>query len=69
MVNFIKKPILISGEPELEEKKGSSFRGGGRKRPTLKELQERKYLFPDSNLLGMLEYFPKNGIVKLPPST
>ena len=32
----------------------------------LKELQEKKYPFPDSDLLGMLDDFLENGIIELP---
>jgi len=54
MVTSTEGPVRISRQPRLEEKKGSSSRDGGRKRPTLEELQEKKYPFPDSDLLGML---------------
>jgi len=45
MVTFVEEPVRISGKPRLEEKKGSSSRDGLRKRPMLKELQEKKYPF------------------------
>jgi len=32
-----------------------------RRRPTLKELHETKYLFPESDLLGMLDDLLKKG--------
>ena len=41
------------------------MRDGGRKRPTLKELQEKQYLFPNSYLSGMLDDLLKNEIIEL----
>jgi len=35
-----------------------------RRRPALKELQEKKYLFPDLNLPGMLDDL-ENGVIQL----
>jgi len=40
----------------------------GKKRPMLKELQERKYLFIDSDLPGVLEALLEKGIIELPQS-
>ena len=40
----------------------------GKKRPTLKELQEKKYPFPDSDLSGMLDDLLEKGIIELPLS-
>jgi len=40
----------------------------GKKRPTLKELQEKKYPFPDSDLLGMWHNLLEKGIIELPSS-
>ena len=67
MVTSAEEPVRISGKARLEEKKGTSSRDGGRKRPVLKELEENKYLFPDSNLSGMLDGLLENGIIDLPP--
>jgi len=55
MVTSAEEPVQISGKSRLEEKKGSALRVGGRKPPTLKEFQEKKYPFPNSDLLGMLD--------------
>ena len=44
------------------------MRDTGKKRPTLKELQEKKYPFPDLDLSGMLDDLLKKGIIELPPS-
>jgi len=65
MATSVEKPVRISGKSRPEEKKGSSSRDGGKKRPTLKELQEKKYLFPNSNLSGMLDDLLENGIIEL----
>ena len=50
MVTSTEGPVRISGKLRLEEKKGTSSRDGGGKRSTLKELYEKKYPFPDSDL-------------------
>jgi len=36
-----------------------------RRRPTLKELQEKKYLFPDLHLPGMLDNLLEGGVIQL----
>jgi len=43
------------------------MRDAGKKRPTLKELQEKKYPFSDSDLSGMLDDLLEKGINELPP--
>jgi len=50
------------------------MKDAGKKRPTLKELQERQYPFPDSDLSGMLDDLLRKGhhritIVKTPQSS
>jgi len=52
-------------KPKLEGKKIPSFKHVTRKRPTLKELQEKKYPFPDSNLWGMLDDLLKKSVITL----
>jgi len=66
MTTSIEKLVRILGKSRSEEKKGSSSRDEGRKRPTLKELSEKKYPFPDLDLSGMLDDLLENGIIKLP---
>ena len=56
------------GKPKLEGKKSSLFKDETKKRPTLKELQEKKYSFPDSNLSGMLDDLLDKGVIELPES-
>ena len=41
------QPIRITGKLKLGGKKSSSFKVATKKRPTLKELQEKKYPFHD----------------------
>jgi len=41
------------------------FKGIMRRRPTLEELQEKKYLFPDSDLPGMLDELLEKGVIQL----
>jgi len=60
--------VRISGKQRVEEKQHLSMRDAGKKCPTLMELQEKKYPFPDSNLLGMLDELLEKGIIELPPS-
>ena len=67
MVIFAKGPTRISRKLRLKEKKGSSLRDEGRKKPTLKERQEKKYPLPDSDLSGMLDDLLESGIIELPP--
>jgi len=44
------------------------MRDAGKKRPTFKELQEKKYPFLDSDLSRMLDDLLEKGIIELPPS-
>ena len=67
MVTSAEGPVRILGKPRLEEKKGSASRDRGRKGPTLKELQEKKYPFFNSELSEMLDGLLENGIIELPP--
>jgi len=62
------EPIRISGKPKYENKKSGFSKDTGKKRPTLKELQKKKYPFPGSDLLGMLDNLLENGVIKLPQS-
>jgi len=49
------KPVCITGKPNSEEKRSMPFKDMIRRRPTLKELQEKKYPFSDSDWPGMLD--------------
>jgi len=62
------QPVWITGKPNLEDKKRPSFKDATRKRPTLKEFQEKKCPFLDSDLLGMLDDLLEKGVIKLPKS-
>jgi len=44
------EPIRLSGKQRLEEKQCPSTRDVENKRPTLNELQEKKYPFPNPDL-------------------
>ena len=66
MSTFTSQPIRITGKPKLGGKKSSSFNVVIKKRPTLKELQEKKYLFLNSDLLGMLDDLLEKGVIELP---
>ena len=66
MATSIEEPVRISRKSSPEEKKGAFSRDVGRKRPTLKELQETKYPFLDSDLSGMLDDLLENRIIELP---
>jgi len=61
-------PIRISGKQRAEEKPRPSMRDAGKKCPTLKELQEKKNPFPDSDLSRMLDDLLEKGIIELPQS-
>jgi len=43
-------PVWIAGGPNPKEKRSTPFKGTIEIRPTLKELQENKYLFPSLDL-------------------
>ena len=62
------QPICIMGKPKLGGKKSSSLKVVTNKRPTLKELQEKKYPFPDSDLSDMLDDLLEKGVIELPES-
>jgi len=66
MVVSTGEPVRISGKPKHENKKGGFSRDTAKKRPTLKELQEKKYPFHDSDFLGMLDDLLENGVIQLP---
>jgi len=44
------EPVRITGKPNSKEKRSTPFKDTIRRCPTLKELQEKKYPFPDSDL-------------------
>jgi len=67
MVALTGEPIRIFGKPKYEKKSGFS-KDTSKQRPTLKERQEKKYRFPDSDLSGMLDDLHKNGVIQLPES-
>jgi len=46
---------------KLKEKRNVPFKDAIKRRPRLKELQEKKYLFSDSNLLGVLDGLVEKG--------
>jgi len=46
------EPVGIIGKPNLEEKRSMPFKDTMRRRPTLKELQDKRYPFPKSDLPG-----------------
>jgi len=66
MSTSISQPIRIMEKPKLWGKKSSSFKVVTNKHPTLKELQEKKYPFPDSDLSGMLDDLLEKGVIELP---
>jgi len=53
----------------LEEKRGMPFKDMMRRRPTLKELQEKKYPYPNLDLPRMLDDLLKKGVIQLPEPT
>jgi len=57
------EPVRISGKPKHENKKGGFSKDTGKKHPTLRELQEKKYPFPDSDLLVMLDDLLEKGVI------
>jgi len=59
------EPVRITRKPNSEEKRGLPFKDTTRRHPTLKELQEKKYLFSDSDLSRMLEDILDKGVIQL----
>jgi len=59
------EPVRISGKSRPQGKNTSFSKDTTKKHPTLKELQERKYQFPNSNLSGMLDELLENKIIEL----
>ena len=59
------EPVRISGKSRPEGKKTSFSKETTKRRPTLKELQEKKYPFSDSDLSGMLDDLLENEIIEL----
>jgi len=57
------KLFHITGKLNSEEKRSVPFKDAIRRSPTLRELQEKKYPFPDSELLGMLDNLLEKGVV------
>ena len=43
------EPVCITGRSKLEKQRSAPFNDTVSKHPTLKELQEKKYLFSDSD--------------------
>jgi len=58
--------VRISRKSRLEVKKTSFSKETTKKHPTLKELQEKKHPFLESDLLGMLDDLLENMTIKLP---
>ena len=65
MSTFTSQPIRIMGMPKLGGKKSSSFKVETKKHPTLKELQQKKYPFSDSDLSCMLDDLLEKGVIEL----
>jgi len=56
-------PVRILGGPNPEEKRSTPFKDTIKRRLTLKELQEKKYPFPDSKFSGMLDGLLEKGVI------
>jgi len=65
MTNSKAGPFLILGGLNPEEKKSVPFKDMIRRRPTLKELQEKRYLFPDFDLSRMLDDLLEKAVIHL----
>ena len=66
----ISKAVLvrISGGRNPKEKRSMPFEDTIRRCPILKELQEKRYLFPDSDLSGMLDDLLEKRVIQLSES-
>ena len=63
-----KETVRISWKFRSEGQKALYYRQTTNKHPTLKEVQEKKYLFPLLDLLIMLDDLLKNKMIKLSKS-
>jgi len=59
-------PVWTSGEPNPEQKRSVPFKHMIRRHPALKELQEKRYPFLDSNFAGMPQDLLEKGVIQLP---
>jgi len=59
------EPVRIMGRPNSEEKRSAPFKDMIRRHPTLKELQEKKYPFPNSDLPGILDDLLEKEVTQL----
>jgi len=62
MYIFKAKPIWIIGRLRLDNRRSMPFKDTTRKHPMPKELQEKKFPFLSSYLLGTLVTFLKKGL-------
>jgi len=60
------EPVHIIGKLNSEEKKSAPFKDTIRRRPTLKELQEKESVYPCLDLLGVLDDLLEKGVIQLP---
>ncbi|KAL9666826.1 hypothetical protein QQ045_001169 [Rhodiola kirilowii] len=58
--------VKISSKPKQDKRKEATSKDFKRTKHTLKELQAKKYPFPDSDLSGMLDDLLEKGIINLP---
>ena len=65
MTIFKTRPVRILGGPNLEEKTSTPFKNTIRRCPTLKELQEKKCPFLDSDLVRMVDDLLNKGVIQL----
>jgi len=57
------EPVGITWRPNLEENRSAPFKDMIRRRPTLKELQKKKYMFPDLHFPGMVDDLLEKGVI------
>jgi len=59
------EPLWVSEKPKYEGERGGFSKDIRKKRPTLKELQEKKYPFPNIDFLKMLDDVLEKGVIEL----
>ena len=62
----VEEPLANTTEPIHYKKNANLPQEKEWRRPTLKEMEERTYPFPDSDVLGMLDDLLEKKIIKLP---
>ncbi|KAL4637826.1 hypothetical protein ACB092_03G104600 [Castanea dentata] len=59
-------PLKVPIKPKMKEQMPTFTQDKGRRRPTLQEMQEKQYPFPDFDISNMLDHLLKLKLIELP---